>query len=384
MVKLKKKTGGKKTLKRKTTKKKVGKKVATATAVAKKTTTKKDKNEKPEKPKSLLETIEAKVRKDHGDDSILRLTKGVVKPVPVAFRTGLNKLDKATGIGGYPLNRVIEIFGPESSGKTTLTLHAIAECQKAGGIATFIDAEHALDIIYAQNLGVNVEKLLISQPDNGEHALDILETCVKTNREMQPKHPSIIVVDSVAALIPKAELEGEMGDPAVGLQARMMSQSMRRLTSMMKNSNCVVIFINQTRARISFGYGPSTTTTGGNALKFYASVRIDVRRIGQDKDGKKTENAKVTGAKTKVKIVKNKVAPPFVEFESVIRFGEGFDELRDVYETLCALKSVTKPKKSAYVTLPNEKKFCGYKGFRDNYVDPEFVKYVDELIEKGE
>jgi recombination protein RecA len=291
-------------------------------------------------------------------------------------------LDKAIGIGGYPLNRVIEIYGPESSGKTTLTLHAIAECQKLGGVAAFVDAEHALDPKYASALGVKLDRLLISQPDNGEQALDIVETFVKNSKAIEKKGPAnIIVIDSVAALIPKVEIDGDIDDAAVGLQARLMSKAMRRLCSMLSGSNCVVIFINQIRAKISFGYGPANTTTGGNALKFYCSVRIDIRRIGQDKDGKSAEGAPVTGNKTKVKVVKNKVAPPFAEFESIIKFGEGFDEMRDVYEELCKLPGVEKPKKQAWVTLPNGKKFAGYKGFRDYYLESvENAAYIDGLF----
>lgn len=351
------------------------KKAKTKKSTVKKATKKVTAKAKP-KEMSLLDMIESQIKKDHGSESVLRLTDSNVKNVEVAFKTGVKKLDDTIGIGGFPNNRIIEIYGLESSGKTTLTLHAIAECQRVGGVATFIDAEHALDPKYARDLGVKLDDLLISQPSSGEEALDIVETCVASSKAKKGKAKNLIIVDSVAALIPKAELEGEVGDPTVGLQARMMSSALRRLCTLIADSNCVVIFINQTRAKISFGYGPKTTTTGGNALKFYASVRIEIIRTGRDE-----QSSKIVGAKTKVRIVKNKVAPPFEEFESIIRFGVGFDEMRDTYEELCKLPSVDKPKKQAWVTLPNGSKFCGYRGFRDYYSTDDGKLFVDELMQ---
>ncbi|MFA7123495.1 MAG: recombinase RecA, partial [Candidatus Delongbacteria bacterium] len=248
----------------------------------------------------MLDLSIAQIEKSYGKGTIMKL--GEDKPVLKleAISTGSIGLDIATGIGGFPRGRIIEIFGPESSGKTTMALHAIAEAQKLGGIAAFIDAEHALDTGYAQKIGVDVKNLLVSQPDYGEQAMDITETLVRSNAV------DIIVVDSVAALTPKAEIEGEMGDSHMGLQARLMSQALRKLTSSISKSKCIVIFINQIRMKIGVMFGNPETTTGGNALKFYASIRLDVRKISSLKD-----KEDFTGNRTRVKVVKNKVAPPF-------------------------------------------------------------------------
>jgi recombination protein RecA len=300
-----------------------------------------------------IELAVANIEKEYGKGSIMRLKEGqTLTPDVGVVPSGSIGLDIALGIGGYPRGRIMEIYGPESSGKTTLTLHAIAQVQKAGGVAAFVDAEHALDPAYARKLGVKTDELLVSQPDFGEQALEIADMLVRSGAV------DLVVVDSVAALVPKAEIEGDMGDSHVGLQARLMSQALRKLTATVARSNCLLVFINQIRMKIGVMFGSPETTTGGNALKFYASVRLDIRRIGAIKETAAAASASskdpaVVGNRTRVKVVKNKMAPPFREVEFDILYGQGISRAGDVIDLASDLNLVEKS--GAWFSLNGER-----------------------------
>ncbi len=289
-----------------------------------------------------LDSALAQIERQFGKGSIMKLgDEGAVQEI-AASSTGSLGLDIALGIGGLPMGRIVEIYGPESSGKTTLTLHCVAEQQKKGGVCAFVDAEHALDPQYARKLGVDVDELLISQPDTGEQALEITDTLVRSGAV------NMVVVDSVAALTPKSELEGDMGDSSVGVQARLMSQAMRKLTGSISRSNCMVIFINQIRMKIGVMFGSPETTTGGNALKFYSSVRLDIRRIGSIKD-----RDEIVGNQTRVKVVKNKVAPPFKQVEFDIMYGEGISKMGELLDL--GVKAGVVDKSGAWMSYGDER-----------------------------
>lgn len=325
-----------------------------------------DVNENAKGKREALEAARLQIDKQFGKGSLMRLgdNKEIldIETIP----SGSILLDEALGVGGYPKGRIIEIYGPESSGKTTLALHAVAECQKMGGIAAFIDAEHALDPVYAKNLGVNIDELWISQPDNGEQALDITESLVRSGAV------DIIIVDSVAALTPQAEIEGDMGDSHMGLQARLMSQALRKLTGILSKANTTIIFINQIRMKIGVMFGNPETTTGGNALKFYASVRMDVRK--SETIGKSSED--ITGNRVKVKIVKNKVAPPFRKCELDLMYGSGISYTGSILDA--AIKYNLIEKAGAWYSYNGEKIGQGRDKTLEYLVqNPEFMKELD-------
>jgi recombination protein RecA len=303
-----------------------------------------------ERRKALDQAVNA-IEKNHGKGAIMALGQANSEQVAV-IPTGAMSLDRALGCGGYPRGRIVEIYGPESSGKTTLTLHAIAQCQRASGIAAFVDAEHALDVQYAKTLGVDLDALLVSQPDSGEQALDILETLVRSGAV------DLVVIDSVAALVPRAEIEGEMGDAHVGLQARLMSQALRKLAGIAHRTGTTIMFINQLRMKIGVTWGSPETTTGGHALKYYASVRLDIRRIGAVKVGDV-----VQGNRTRVKVVKNKLAPPFQLTEFDIRYGTGIDDVGDVLDL--AIERGIVRKSGAHLSLDDQQLGHGREKARD-------------------
>ena len=314
-----------------------------------------------------LQTAMDKIEKSYGKGSIMRMEEQNIETIPV-IPTGSVALNAALGVGGYPRGRVIEIYGPESSGKTTLAIHAIAEAQKAGGIAAFIDAEHAFDRFYAEKLGVKTDDILMSQPDNGEQALEIAEQLIRSSAI------DIIVIDSVAALTPKAEIEGDMGDSKMGLQARLMSQALRKLTSAISKTNTTCIFINQLRDKIGVMFGNPETTTGGNALKFYASVRLDIRKIGQLKDGEEA-----IGSQTRVKVVKNKVAPPFRKAEFDIIYGQGISRVGEIIDLGSDLGIIKKS--GSWYSYNDTKLGQGREAAKDCVKDnPELAEELEGLI----
>jgi recombination protein RecA len=328
-----------------------------------------DRDDQKERNKAL-EMAVGQIEKQFGKGSIMRLgQKGGVTPIEV-IPTGAISIDYALGIGGMPRGRVVEVFGPESSGKTTLALQVIAQAQKAGGMAAFVDAEHALDAAYAQKLGVDLEGLLVSQPDNGEQALEIVEVLIRSGGV------DVVVVDSVAALVPRAEIEGEMGDAQMGLQARLMSQALRKLTGVVSKSKTCLIFINQLREKIGVMFGNPETTTGGRALKFYASVRVDIRRIASIKEGEA-----VVGGRTRVKIVKNKLAPPFREAEFDVMYGEGISREGDLLDLAVEHKVIEKS--GAWFSYGGERLGQGRENVKQFLKEhPETTRVIEERVRK--
>jgi len=322
-----------------------------------------------------IELAVASIEKEYGKGSIMRLKDGALTTDVAVVSSGSIGLDIALGIGGYPKGRIMEIYGPESSGKTTLTLHAIASVQRAGGVAAFIDAEHALDPTYARKLGVKTDELLVSQPDYGEQALEIADMLVRSGAV------DLIVVDSVAALVPKAEIEGDMGDSHVGVQARLMSQALRKLTSTVARSNCILIFINQIRMKIGVMFGSPETTTGGNALKFYSSVRLDIRRIGAIKETSTVagKDPVVIGNRTRVKVVKNKMAPPFREVEFDILYGQGISRSGDLIDLASEMNIVEKS--GSWFSFEGERIGQGRENAR-TYLEqhPEVSEKIEQLV----
>ncbi len=319
--------------------------------------------------KDALSAAIESMEKRFGKGALMRLGERAISDVPVS-RTGSLALDTALGIGGYPRGRVVEIFGPESSGKTTLALHAIAEVQRTGGTAAFVDAEHALDVSYARKLGVDVDQLLVAQPDNGEQALEICESLVRCGAV------DLVVIDSVAALVPKAEIEGEMGDAHMGLQARLMSQALRKLTGLICKTQTLVIFINQVRQKIGVTFGNGETTTGGNALKFYASIRLDIRRIGSVNAGEDT-----IGNKVKIKVVKNKLAPPFRQIEVEILFGRGICQAAELMTLAESLGILTK--NGAWYSLGDTRLGQGRESVREALLrDPALFQSVSAQVRR--
>ena len=316
-----------------------------------------------------VETAVSAIEKQFGKGAIMVLGRDGATPLPLeVISTGALSLDLALGIGGVPRGRIVEVYGPESSGKTTLTLHIIAEAQKVGGVCAFVDAEHALDVSYAKRIGVNLEELLVSQPDTGEQALEIVDMLVRSDAV------DVIVIDSVAALTPKAEIEGEMGDHHVGLQARLMSQALRKLTGSVARSKCIVVFINQIRMKIGVMFGNPETTTGGNALKFYSSVRMDIRRIASIKQGEE-----VVGSRVKVKVVKNKVAAPFREAEFDVMFGYGISRIGDVIDLAVAKEIISKT--GAWFSYKDTRLGQGREKARDFFVEnPQLLATIEKEI----